>query len=308
MIQSMSLVSRCLAIAAVMLVPFIANVGLAQANEEECYGLTEHPEPGDYVLYATTDPGVPWQARAGNGVHSVSYRQLPPNSTITLGDGTVQVIGPDYTGYRVAYTATVSGATLLICSQQLSYWAHSRVGPPSDPAPPQQPPPPTNNAPTVNGTTSIRYAENGTSTVATYTATDPENDQITWSLSGTDSSDFSVLRGDLTFNAAPDYEQPADADTNNVYRVTVRAFDGTHTVTLDVTVTVTDVNEPPWFPGASVARSVVRSAAVGDYVGAPIVSTDPEGDPLIYSLGGTDAVSFAIDSSTGQLSTAVVLD
>ena len=39
-----------------------------------------------------------------------------------------------------------------------------------------------------------------------------------------------TLTGDvLTFTAVPDFENPADADTNNVYVVQVTADDGTQT-------------------------------------------------------------------------------
>ena len=79
------------------------------------------------------------------------------------------------------------------------------------------------------------YAEDRTDTVATYTATDPENDTITWSLLGDDSGDFTISNtGELTFNTPPDRENPADKDIDNVYLVTVQASDGTNTVPLDV--------------------------------------------------------------------------
>ena len=97
-----------------------------------------------------------------------------------------------------------------------------------------------NQPPVVTGPSARTYVENGTTAVATYTAADPENDAIIWSLSGADSGDFSISdTGVLTFTTPPDYEAPADAD--NVYQVTVEASDGTTTATLDVTVTVTDV-------------------------------------------------------------------
>ena len=43
-------------------------------------------------------------------------------------------------------------------------------------------------------------------------------------------------------------------------------------------------------------------------IGAPVTATDPENDTLTYSLEGTDAASFAIDSGTGQLKTKAALN
>ncbi len=100
---------------------------------------------------------------------------------------------------------------------------------------------------TISGISSTDYAENGTAAVATYAATGGiQGATITWSLSGDDSDDFSISSaGVLTFSSSPDYENPADADTDNAYEMTIQASDGTNQGTLGVTVTVTDVNEGP---------------------------------------------------------------
>ena len=100
----------------------------------------------------------------------------------------------------------------------------------------------------VSGPAEVDYVENGTNPVATYSATDPESATITWRLEGDDAADFEISAGGvLTFGSPPDYENPADADPDNVYKVTVKASDGTNEDTLDVTVTVTvtvtDVDE-----------------------------------------------------------------
>ena len=79
------------------------------------------------------------------------------------------------------------------------------------------------------------------SVVATYTATDPESDVITWSAAGADGSVFSISGGVLTFVDPPNFEARADTDNNNIYLVTVRAVDGPNTVTRALAVTVTDV-------------------------------------------------------------------
>ena len=90
----------------------------------------------------------------------------------------------------------------------------------------------------------IDYAENDGSPVATYTAVDPEGAEIVWSLAGDDAGDFKIEGGVLNFKSAPDYETPADADTNNVYLVTVQASDGGDSpATKEVTVRVTNIDE-----------------------------------------------------------------
>ena len=87
---------------------------------------------------------------------------------------------------------------------------------------------------------SIEFAENGKGTVGTFRARDQDDESITWSLGGPDSDLFSIGDGVLGFREPPDYEDPQSAAGGNVYRVTIRASGGTH----DVTVTVTDVDEP----------------------------------------------------------------
>ena len=80
--------------------------------------------------------------------------------------------------------------------------------------------------------------------------------------------------------------------------------------TLDVTVTVTNVNEPPEFPSTETgARSVAENTEAGVNIGLPVSATDPDaGDTLTYTLGGTDAASFDIVTTSGQLQTEAALD
>ena len=80
--------------------------------------------------------------------------------------------------------------------------------------------------------------------MATYTAVDPEEAEIVWSLAGVDMADFTIEGGVLTFSASPDYEAAADNDTNNVYLVTVQASDGGDSPAMEeVTVRVTNIDE-----------------------------------------------------------------
>ena len=94
----------------------------------------------------------------------------------------------------------------------------------------------------ISGMSSLDYAENGADAVETYTANGPNATSATWSLEGADAGDFTISAGGvLTFTSPPDYEDPADADTDNTYMVTVKAGDGTYTAMREVTVRVTDV-------------------------------------------------------------------
>ena len=100
---------------------------------------------------------------------------------------------------------------------------------------------PTNNAPTItNSTSNYSVLENQTSAF-TITATDADGDTLTYSIGGTDASLFSVSSsGVVTFNAAPDYENPSDADSNNVYDLMASVSDGSLSDSKDFMVTVTN--------------------------------------------------------------------
>ena len=122
----------------------------------------------------------------------------------------------------------------------------------------------------------MTYQENRTASVATYGATDPNGDTISWSLPNTtfetDRGDFSISSGGvLSFKSSPNYESPHDSDQNNVYKVTVRASDGRGgTDDRDVTVTVTNVDEPGGVGLSSTSPQVgtVITAALFDLDGS----------------------------------------
>ena len=53
----------------------------------------------------------------------------------------------------------------------------------------------------------------------------------------------------------------------------------------------------------STTREVAENSPAGTDVGDPVAATDADGHTLTYTLEGTDASSFEIDSSTGQIQT-----
>ena len=96
---------------------------------------------------------------------------------------------------------------------------------------------------TVTGSASVSYAEDRTDAVQTYRAVGPDASGATWSLSGADASAFSIAGGALSFNTQPDFENAADANTDNVYNVTVMATMGSFSDDHEVSVTVTNEDE-----------------------------------------------------------------
>ncbi|MYA68498.1 leucine-rich repeat protein, partial [Candidatus Poribacteria bacterium] len=68
-------------------------------------------------------------------------------------------------------------------------------------------------------------------------------------------------------------------------------------------------NIPVFTDGTSTARSIAENTASGTNIGDPVSATDADtDDPLAYTLGGTDAESFSIVSTSGQLQTNAALD
>ena len=97
-----------------------------------------------------------------------------------------------------------------------------------------------NEAPVVMGDAEVSYAEGGMDAVGTYTV-DPA--EATLSLGGDDASAFTLTDGVLSFNEAPDYETPGDADGDNVYMVTITGTMDDQMGEQAIAITVTNMDE-----------------------------------------------------------------
>lgn len=111
--------------------------------------------------------------------------------------------------------------------------------------------PPAANAPP--SFTSLQTASVTENSTAAYqaTATDPNGNALTFAIDGgDDAARFAITAaGALSFNAAPDFDLPGDADGDNVYALVLRVSDGQASVTQAVNITVTNNRE-----GISVVR------------------------------------------------------
>ena len=202
-----------------------------------------------------------------------------------------------------SYTAEAAAASANADTFKLSIRVQDSTGPQQSNSEPE---PPANRAPAFAGATATReVAENsggGVTVGAAVTATDPDSDTLTYSLSGTDASSFAIgaSTGQITTVANVNY----DHETKSAYSLTVEATDGNGgTATIAVTVSLTNVNEAPAFAGSSATREVAENSGGGVNVGAAVTAADPDSDTLTYSLSGTDAASFEIGGSTGQITT-----
>ena len=73
--------------------------------------------------------------------------------------------------------------------------------------------------------------------------------------------------------------------------------------------TPTPSNSAPVFTdGTTATRTIAENTSAGENIGTPMTATDADNDTLTYTLSGTDAAAFDIDSTSGQLITKAALD
>ena len=175
--------------------------------------------------------------------------------------------------------------------------------------------------------------EEGETEIGEVEAEDPDDDDyikefeiLTGAGNGADGSLMSIddETGELTFNAAPDFDKPADDGKNNVYEVTVQVTSGgsgtgrdlTATQDIDVTVTSTDEYEvtivltPDEISeggGESVVTATVDPASPTAFaVNVTVNGSSDDGDA--YEISSNKTLFFAADAeeSTGSVSITAV--
>jgi hypothetical protein len=165
-----------------------------------------------------------------------------------------------------------------------------------------------NAAPMITSSATQSAAENQTA-VATITATDPDlpAQTLTWTeTGGADASMLSIsTSGVLTFDTAPDFENPTDFDMDGVYVIDVQVSDGAGgEASQTVMVTVTDVNDSPIAMDFTGVKAFDTFANVGLEVGGAVFASKLAAltDARTLKDGATDVDSlpanFAVTAET----------
>jgi len=156
-------------------------------------------------------------------------------------------------------------------------------------------------------TASVNMTENNTA-VTTVKATDADagTTLIYTIVGGVDQGLFSIdgSTGKLTFKAAPDFENPSDADGDGNYHVTVRVSDGLYHMDQALTVSVIDSDDnPPVITSNGGGSTASVSILENTIVVTTVTATDKDaGTTFTYSLeGGADQDLFSMNGSTGIL-------
>ncbi|MEM6913227.1 MAG: cadherin repeat domain-containing protein [Pseudomonadota bacterium] len=148
---------------------------------------------------------------------------------------------------------------------------------------------------------STSVEENQTAAFDADLVGDPD---VVFALGGADVSLFSIDdNGVVTFNEAPDFEDPGDADGDNIYELSLSASADGMTIAQDVTITVTDVQDTIIGGGEARIATGLRDAV------APTASEEndagrvnDEGD-IVTAFGVTPAVlgMVGVDTEIEQL-------
>ena len=137
--------------------------------------------------------------------------------------------------------------------------------------------------------------------VATFSATDPEGNALTYSLSGSGSELMTVSEtGEVSLIGGLDFE------ANSTLVVMLEVSDGVNATTEEITINVINDDEPATIAATLSASSFAENAAVGVDI-ASVNASDPEGSAVTFTLSGTGSDNFSIDAS-GNITLASGLD
>lgn len=166
----------------------------------------------------------------------------------------------------------------------------------SSPSTPTPTPTSSNSPPAFTSPATVSVAENQ-ALAYQAAASDPNGDAVAYSIAGgSDAAQFTLDgTGKLSFNTAPNFDDPQDSNGDNVYEVTLRASDGSANTALNLLVTVTNSKE----------GIAVRRIATG--FNQPIQIHAVEGNPNLLYVAERGGNLYELNTQTGARSLLVTL-
>ncbi len=157
-----------------------------------------------------------------------------------------------------------------------------------------------NDPPVITSTDSTGIAEN-TTTALTVTSSDFDGASPQYAITGGDDQakfQIGATSGILSFKAAPDYDNPADNNGDNIYLVEVTVSDGNSGYDVQaIKISVVNVNEAP-----VITSKDSVSVQEGDTTVITVTATDEDGDTLLFSItGGDDKDLFKINHTNNRI-------
>ena len=166
----------------------------------------------------------------------------------------------------------------------------------------------TQDPPTIDSASAASIEEN-TTTIMTVDGNDVDGDTLSYSISGGSDKDLFEIdasTGDLSFKAKQDFENPADADGDNIYEVEVTVDDGNgNTVSQTIQVTITDRSTSMSLSSSNIDENIA-GPAIGS-IDTYIDDTSSEGS-FSYSITGDGSDSFEVVNGELKLKDGISLD
>ena len=264
----------------------VVTLGIAQANRAPTARISVSPDPETTTLTTVTQVTLDGSASSDPDGDELSHNwSQPSNQDINFSSTT------DINAAFIAATPGTYTFTLTVSDGEFTDSAIVKLDITQ-----------ANRAPIFTSPDTASVNETTSGVIYTATAEDPDaGDTLSFSIvGGADRNFFSLSGADLSFTSAPDYENPADSDRDNVYQLRLRVTDASGLYDeLDLNLSVLDVNEAP-----TALISVILNQSGSTITTATQVtldgsaSSDPDGDILSYSWSEPDGQDISLSTTT----------
>jgi gliding motility-associated-like protein len=154
---------------------------------------------------------------------------------------------------------------------------------------------------TTNAAVSIYENTDAGTLVHTVTASDADGNTLTYTITGGNGTGLGAFAIDAASGAITVAdESQLDYELTQKFELGIGVSDGTNAATATITINLLDVNEAV-LTANNATVTLNENAANGTAV-HNVVATDPQNDPLTYSItAGNEAGAFTINTNTGAI-------